>query len=466
MAIKIPSKNIYQISHKLPKNYINQVESKNTDLEYKVDYLTLVETQTHDLQSDQSWKENTYNKKYTNQEENFVASANIRYYSFAHIETYYLTLDFSVDKYKNKKLYQILKMYDGLEKEDDSNSAYIKYYVTTKKYEGAYTIQSGDTQDDFNFDYGEPITTTEELKASYTYSPDYPFPNVTASVENSTNVSSQKFELDKNKYKISLTILVGNKTWEYRRSTSASTVVSPVVTSVYREPVSLEISFYGDAGENTKVEIPLIFGEGNNIFSAETNELLSSETYVLPNITETVPSLSVENLSRYGLEGITGEIKSPKGEEWKPTKVQISGISINAFYRVTGTNTIRFNGTLLANYSPPYTATITFSKKQSANEVKAKSIIEAYKNGKETLELLCSISEYSDTDGNLAISTKDRTKPMTFNIGDIALPYKFTAQGDQPLSLSKSNEPKLFLVTGVTPIFDGAVWQKLTLQEI
>jgi hypothetical protein len=55
---------------------------------------------------------------------------------------------------------------------------------------------------------------------------------------------------------------------------------------------------------------------------------------------------------------------------------------------------------------------------------------------------------------------------MTFNIGDITLPYKFTAQGDQPISRSKSNEPKLFLVTGVTPIFDGAVWQKIALQEV
>lgn len=102
-------------------------------------------------------------------------------------------------------------------------------------------------------------------------------------------------------------------------------------------------------------------------------------------------------------------------------------------------------------------------------EVNANSLVKDFRNGKETYELLCSVKEYYNEDGTLAISTKGqvggKTK-MLFDIGDEVIPYKPTAAGDKPISYKKDGKtPKTFIVVGVTPIFDGAVWQRLNLVE-
>ena len=103
-------------------------------------------------------------------------------------------------------------------------------------------------------------------------------------------------------------------------------------------------------------------------------------------------------------------------------------------------------------------------------EINANNLIKDFRNGKETYELLCSVKEYYNEDGTLAISTKGEVggnTKMFFNIGDEVIPYKPTAAGDKPISYKKDGKnPKTFMVVGVTPIFDGAVWQRLNLLEI
>lgn len=99
----------------------------------------------------------------------------------------------------------------------------------------------------------------------------------------------------------------------------------------------------------------------------------------------------------------------------------------------------------------------------------ANRIESVYKDGRESYELLCSVKEYYNEDGTLAVSTKNqvggKTK-MLFDIGDEVIPYKPTAAGDKPISYKKDGKtPKTFIVVGVTPIFDGAVWQSLNLIE-
>lgn len=98
-----------------------------------------------------------------------------------------------------------------------------------------------------------------------------------------------------------------------------------------------------------------------------------------------------------------------------------------------------------------------------ANEYEA--VINEWKNGKETATLLCSISDYYDTDGNKIISTESSDK-MCFENRDIVVPYICNAQGaDIPMSFTKSGEPKAFEVIGTRIYSDGAVWQELTLLE-
>ena len=86
--------------------------------------------------------------------------------------------------------------------------------------------------------------------------------------------------------------------------------------------------------------------------------------------------------------------------------------------------------------------------------------------GKETATLKCSIGEYYDESGTLAISTKNNDLPMTFNIRDLVIPYIPTARGGtEPMSIKLDGTPKVFQVTQVRPYFDGACWQEIMLQE-
>ena len=90
-----------------------------------------------------------------------------------------------------------------------------------------------------------------------------------------------------------------------------------------------------------------------------------------------------------------------------------------------------------------------------------------YSNGKETATLLCSISDYYDESDNKVIAIDNSTNKMCFRMYDIVEPYVFGADGqDKPLSKNKDGSPKQFQVLGAKPIYDGAVWQELTIQEV
>lgn len=56
--------------------------------------------------------------------------------------------------------------------------------------------------------------------------------------------------------------------------------------------------------------------------------------------------------------------------------------------------------------------------------------------------------------------------PMTFDIKNEVIPMVFGADGrDRPMSRYNDGSPKVFNVVGRKMIYDGAVWQELTLQE-
>jgi hypothetical protein len=95
----------------------------------------------------------------------------------------------------------------------------------------------------------------------------------------------------------------------------------------------------------------------------------------------------------------------------------------------------------------------------------AEGIIENFKNGKETATIRCSISDYFDGYGNKIIDVS--SERMTFDIYDVVTPYvKSETKEDIPLSSQKNGNPKNFIVVGLKFIYDGAVWQELTLQEV
>ena len=92
----------------------------------------------------------------------------------------------------------------------------------------------------------------------------------------------------------------------------------------------------------------------------------------------------------------------------------------------------------------------TLYEKEIASENIARNIIYNYKNGKETAVIRCSVPE------DLSV----------FEIGDEVIPMVYGADGvDRPMSRYKDGTQKVFNVVGTKFIYDGAVWQELTLQE-
>ena len=92
-------------------------------------------------------------------------------------------------------------------------------------------------------------------------------------------------------------------------------------------------------------------------------------------------------------------------------------------------------------------------------------LFKEYKNGKTTATLTCAIGEYYDTDGNNIVSTKTTDKMVFEHYDEVVPMYKTTNGIDAPISLTEDYKSKTFLVLCSEIYFDGAVWQKLSLQE-
>ena len=117
-------------------------------------------------------------------------------------------------------------------------------------------------------------------------------------------------------------------------------------------------------------------------------------------------------------------------------------------YKVGQNNPYSFRGNELLQDSA--TTLSSSSVRVDVAEHLAKSVYSEYKNGKETAVIRCSIPE------NL----------LVFNIGDEVIPMVYGADGaDRPMSRYKDGADKVFVVVGTKFIYDGAVWQEITLQE-
>lgn len=95
-------------------------------------------------------------------------------------------------------------------------------------------------------------------------------------------------------------------------------------------------------------------------------------------------------------------------------------------------------------------------------------ILSEYENGLETATLRCEVGDYFYNDGEKAISIDNDELPMTFDNGMTVIPMIRSPQGvDVPMSVySSSGNAKKFRIVGISMIYDGAVWQQITIKEI
>lgn len=232
---------------------------------------------------------------------------------------------------------------------------------------------------------------------------------------------------------------------------------------------SIPDTTFADTGYIDYVRIPRV----DNSYDAEAYIIVDRISESVGSFyTTVIKKAKTENVSGYGYIADSGN------HEWfflKYATIELQTLNYSVYgnqsvYNVKGETRTFGDGS--DYYEMPSNELFQKATKLSGvpiTEVNANSLVNGFHNGKETYELLCSVKEYYNEDGTLAISTKGqvggKTK-MLFDIGDEVIPYKPTLAGDKPISYKKDGKtPKTFIVVGVTPIFDGAVWQRLNLVE-
>jgi hypothetical protein len=95
----------------------------------------------------------------------------------------------------------------------------------------------------------------------------------------------------------------------------------------------------------------------------------------------------------------------------------------------------------------------------------ANNVLTQYTKGKETATLLCDINDYYDYESGEKVIDITGDK-MTFALHDEVVPMIYGADHqDKPMSKYQDGTPKVFEVVGSNIIYDGAIWQELTLLE-
>lgn len=210
------------------------------------------------------------------------------------------------------------------------------------------------------------------------------------------------------------------------------------------------------------------YGNGEKVFSLSANELSQSNSTIL---------------SAKGIGTITDRMSGDKGSDLEElelfTQIELP-IGANIVYQgeVAEVRALSYEDES-GKYYGIYTKWNSLFYQSRGTEIDfsiayeisfssylAEYILGKYKNGKETAKIRCGIADYFDEHGNKVIGTSSDNENMSFEIGDEVVPYVRSEFGkDLPLSLGLNGNAKTFKVTAVEFIYDGAVWQELTLSE-
>lgn len=260
-------------------------------------------------------------------------------------------------------------------------------------------------------------------------------------------------------------VIGGGRGLATKNETQANMYSGTVSDSTYKEyvPEYVTITFYGNTiGIDLKEETVSINENGKNVISFTGNELMQSTNS--PSIEDTYSKVideykdgkelstircGIEDYYSYKEEIVAIQIVSSNNLLNNPlvTITADAGLSIGDIL-VLGEEAGRYRGRQLEVVSIDWNKTYTC--KPSVNIVGDFPI---------------------DTSATLSIrkvisKTRENNLPMTIQMGDIVIPYKFGANGkDKPMSLKKDGTEKEFEVVGKNIIYDGAIWQELTIQE-
>ena len=273
---------------------------------------------------------------------------------------------------------------------------------------------------------------------------------------------------------------VTSATWQTDLNSSDLSVVQGDI--IYSEPTEISeadeiiqlpekiiAKYEGSTPTGVNAEVNLVFKENEDLLVYSENK---NKFEIGIEIPVGIRTTTLSGFVAQTLESGTNLPIELQGtyELYEPTRVEISifgdmlSLDISESNLVYGETSSSSNFVLSDNEL--LQVTNSYLGENALNKL-SQSVFAQYQNGKETLELTCSISDYYEK-GNESpvISITDAQKRMLFENGDIIEPYLMNELGqDVPISQKADGTAMQFKIVGTKRIFDGACWQKLICQE-
>lgn len=368
---------------------------------------------------------------------------------------------------KNLDNGKVIRLLTGKDKDDNTNIKYtIRGIIKTGIAHGSVTYIGGDTRfSDVSIQEPTSVVTKETIyslpqkgtKIDYTYTPPSPSLNdpITASITFSDESTDRIISETANNIELELDIfseLYINKLRGKKDFSGSITGTNVPLEGEYEAyiPTQIEFSIYGDTISLDLKDKVVKIGSGNEVYSYSGNELIQT-TNILP------------------LEDVYGDII----KDWENGKENATiRCGIENYYLPERDIKVE----VLSQPNAQQVIISTDEILKIGEKLKLYGQIVTVKNRSSDNTYLCLTSNNLPIPiGNTTASIKEQAiskkrennLPMTFHIGDIVIPYAYGVDGkDKPLSLYKNGQPKEFEVLGKRMIYDGAIWQELTIQEI
>lgn len=452
MAIIIPSKNIYEINNpKIRDNFIDNVSIDYTAITSNNEFETIIYGGDLPLDNISTTTSDEGKKGYVITQggtyvDNPIVSTKI-------INKYATINEIRIPKLKNN--YYVSNIYNTKSASTGSSYTQIQKYINEEIY--SYQVE-----DSFTF--------TGNLE----YGGDFDYDKIVAYTPTVAHLLSTKRIND----------FVGRKVIYRAYNSSGNGFANNWNCSIndYQSAdIYNEITYTNNIGTTTTaiVENSLDFPKDNDFSNLTIDSESDSDNYIIKNLTIYVGRTLYACATGLSLPSPTIDYE---GNKFPSKVVEIQQNVLKAEITIYG-DTIGIdlsNGnityrldenqdTIVGTGKKPFSLSGNELLQGNNNRIKllASDILNQYRNGKETVTLLCDINDYYDENGEKKISIDEATLPMTFSIGDICIPKIYGADGvDRPLSTHPNRDKKTYRVVGVETYSKGAVWQKIFLQEV
>lgn len=494
MAIKILSKDIYDISNEIVrKNVIDKVETKQTAVNvYKSQNEPVYAV---DITGNVALTKNVIDKSLT-LERKETGIDNNRCFVGVIFEVDYAYKDIEISFPRKKFDETIYKVYDGASSDGKS-----KIKLTINKYiqsgyrgfagsplnssDGSFVGEKSFRVSDSNWVFDSTVDEMPksiEFKASYITSSglnkniehniDYsPFV-----IPDEENIKTQKIVLDTatDEYKVSLRVLYKVILYRYSgynpyyNEAKVQGYVNIQLTGAEKYELT-KVTIFGDKYEIDLQEQVKVLGDGSHVYAIEGNELLqTTNTYLGENAVEK-QAQNIINEYENGKETATilcsfGNYYNTKNELAISLEKITTSVICSKKEIVTLPLGVKIHYVYFSDINKKYEnqSNIIIPKISSSSF----PIVEYSKSTLiPTIKIPVNTIVFSKFIENTEYDTLFQL-PFSFDIDDEVIPYIHNAQNiDVPMSLKKNGSPKVFKVVGTHLFYDGVPWQELMLLE-